>query len=272
MMHPKKHSRYPNPPPSLVIKPSAHNSPSRIQSTTNRLISSTSTPERMRVGQSLANQLYLGNTVRKEEDRDDLLTVSIQPSETHGARLQNRSQSMSLDSQTTNRESAESSTQHFSAANSWQTTEDHKRTRSKMVTSSNVTDPERAKGSLSPVPQMNGHIPNGPVTRDKPASKTILKSNSLDYKGYQPDPKSTEDSKKCNGITANHLESSRAKKSTLRQKFFDNYPNVLAMAYKTKKKVSFTLPSIERDESDLSISSHLSAVSDCVVLDDDEDE
>lgn len=49
MMQPKRTSRYPQPPPSLVIKPSASNSPSRVHTRVNRLTTSTSTPERMKV-------------------------------------------------------------------------------------------------------------------------------------------------------------------------------------------------------------------------------
>lgn len=67
-------------------------------------------------------------------------------------------------------------------------------------------------------------------------------------------------------------ETRRCKKSTLRRRFFENYPATLLFSYRPgKKKVSFALPSIERDVSDVSISSHLSAVSDCLVLDDDDD-
>jgi len=51
-----------------------------------------------------------------------------------------------------------------------------------------------------------------------------------------------------------------------RQQFYDNY----LCNVKTKKKVTFSLPQMERDISDISISSRLSSISDCAVLDDDD--
>ena len=264
MMQPRKPSRYPSPPPSLVIKPSANNSPSHVLSRAKRLPPSQSAPERMKMGLSLANQLYLGGPAPSssclpecaEENQDDMLTVSI-PQSTGSTDSTDKPTSSGTQSMTTNwnGSSTKPVNGHMTLANGHGP-------RSKVVKSHSMDETKYNRTVLNG----NGLSPEIIITS---ASPSILKSslskassNHLDAGPKQP---------KMNNDQDGRLDT-KAKKNTLRQKFFDNYSSVLALTYKAKKKVSFALPSLERDASDISISSHLSAISDCVVLDDEEEE
>ena len=297
-MHSRKSSRYPHPPPSLVIKPSAHNSPSRVQPSTSRLTSSTSTPERMKVGQKLANQIYLGNSpnnviTKRDDGVDDLLTISIQDSESPEPKLKYRSQSMSLDKHLTCNTPISSLS---SSATDSQIFTEPRKTTSTVHTNGQVDwdDSEEIQQRLVDQTKKNGYLPHKSLTPDmktKSAHTTILRARSFDFQDDTADvrPKETPTAQ-TNGHISNNVEpnnhvangtesknsaekveSNRAKKSTLRKNFFENYPKVIVNTFKTKKKVSFALPKIERDISDISISSHLSAISDCVVLEDDDE-
>lgn len=325
MMYTRKVSRYPNPPPSLVIKPSAQNSPSRVPPRANRLTSSTSTPERMKVGQSLANQIYLGSLPCaaigngiKEEVRDDMLTVRIHQLDSPEHKLKYRSQSMSICNNLTlaadTRGPATTAPTAAIKPNSAQSSRNIATPGFTAVPSSPsvsppaqaaptaLNSPALAAGQPSQSPPMaakpksaanhtdncqinaqrklhlNGNLakswkraPTITVTPTSSVNKTILKTRSLDSEDGELDtkPKEHSNSKLQNGVG----DRSKPKNSTLRQRFFDNYPSLFSFTqYKVKKKVSFALPTIERDISDISISSHLSAVSDCLVLDDDEED
>lgn len=262
MMQPRKVSRYPNPPPSLVIKPSANDSPSHVVSRAHRLTSSNSTPERMKMGQSLANQLYLGNlssttslTNHSEDTLDDTLTVSIQQPENQMPKIAMKSLSVS---EALCRKNGEAMSNNSTLSNGLLP-------QNKFIKSYSMDDPSYTRTVL------NGSQLSPEITVT--SSPTKLTSSVSESNSASPDvrPKQRVPVNHQNS----HNKSYKSKKNTsLRQKFFDNYTSMLAMTYKAKKKVSFALPgnTIERDISDISISSHLSAASDCIVLDDDDDE
>ena len=253
----------------------------------------------MKVGQKLANQIYLGNSpnnviTKRDDGVDDLLTISIQDSESPEPKLKYRSQSMSLDKHLTCNTPISSLS---SSATDSQIFTEPRKTTSTVHTNGQVDwdDSEEIQQRLVDQTKKNGYLPHKSLTPDmktKSAHTTILRARSFDFQDDMADarPKETPTAQ-TNGHIANNVEpnnhvtngtesknsaekveSNRAKKSTLRKNFFENYPKVIVNTFKTKKKVSFALPKIERDISDISISSHLSAISDCVVLEDDDDE
>lgn len=270
MMQPRKQSRYPNPPPSLVIKPSANNSPSHVLSRARRLPPSQSAPERMKVGLSLANQLYLGGhaptstslTECADESQDDMLTVNIpQPTERTSNLLQDNSW-YGINQKTCNSQT-EPASPDMPVTNGPVTigpvTNGHVE-RSKVIKSFSMDETKYTRT----VSNSSDLSPEIIITSSPSILKTNLTKTSSNHLDVKPKQKSANDS--------DSQSNTKSKKNNLRQKFFDNYSSVLALTYRAKKKVSFALPSLERDVSDISISSHLSAISDCVVLDDEEDD
>ncbi|KAF6017577.1 hypothetical protein EB796_024109 [Bugula neritina] len=202
----------------------------------------------MKIGHSLANEIYLGKLTSeplcgKEETRDELLTISIQQPESPVRKGTPRSQSLLLDNSSTKYRTLEG------------------------------RDMKEKCISNGAIPKVNMQKTGTDLTKGQvKKSPSILKSNSLDHAEIQPNEMLHSKTKQMDKSVSSNFETTRAKKSTLRQKFYDNYSSMLTMTFKAKKKVSFVLPSIERDTSDVSISSHLSAISDCIASDDEDNE
>lgn len=274
ILQPRKPFKYPSPPPSLIIKPSASNSPSHIHlgSKANRLTApaqTNSTPEKMRIGQSLASEMYLGNlqaallqktdSLDTAASDDDILTVSIQTnaSPNHIAEL---NKSPLPPSPLVKRPSA---------PNEWDTN---------MSRSLDSSDLERQlslpnHANTMPVNKAEKMAHNGSAgAEQKPTNvKPVLtvSESAPVLNGY---------TEHCNGVqnkthskSIRQKDSETVKKSSLRKNFFENYTSLIPRENKPRKKVSFAMPGpIERDVSDMSISSHLSAAGDCIIIDDED--
>lgn len=274
-MQPRKYFRYPSPPPSLIIKPSATNSPSHSNLAKDPASSASSTPERMKVGQSLASHMYLGDfNIPSAKDIDgmenvdeDMLLISIQQNSPNRHALHRSNTGIELtdtSSESNNRNMTQSLdekmlTNLLQRDDKPQTTgEAHTETRGDI----NTIISGLLQKTDRPIEKFNGK--NIHEEADKLETR-----DSHDH--------SSPSTPKANGhMTINkqkelkqQTETAQQKKSNLRNNFFQNYDDHLQkvrsngiVVKKVKKRVSFKLPSMERDISDMSISSNLSAADD----------
>lgn len=255
MMQPKRAFRYPSPPPSLIIKPSPYNSPSHPTSRSSRANSLTSTPERLKVGPSLVAQMYLGNfpsgsladIKSSEQNDDDILLVSLQQS-----------------SSSVQEPKVKATENHFEQTEIKD--DPNNRGRDKVNGGSNGVVVHKLVQNLKDDSELWKQQTSPAKHRASTNSITALSLVNLDSSGVSKDTGKSN----CDVIKK---AAEQKRKSSLRRNFYENYSSHVANGFRTKKKVSFALPGgFERDTSDLSISSHLSAASDCTVLDDDDEE